>query len=338
MEAGVETITALTPTPELAASPAATPTATPVAASRVAGLRGLYLPTVAVAVLVAWLAWRGWSALAGYGPLRSIRAGQFELAGPVVLGFVLVVVALEQIWPAQRRPVLARGHVLDMAYLMAHALLVVPMVVLIGTGFSSTLERLAPWLVLPHTSAVPRWLFVALAVVAIDAVDWFAHLINHKINSLWRLHALHHSQEELSVLTTFRTHPLVHVTFVLSAVPVLALASNAATPTVLLTAYACLGALPHANLRWSYGPLDKVLCSPVFHRAHHRPVGRLDINLGTVFSIWDVMSGRAVFPVRGAAPAPTGLSGRPIPVEQQGERPRLARVFLSQWIEPFTTK
>lgn len=334
----METITALTPTPELAASPAATPTATPVAASRVAGVRGLYLPTVAVAVLVAWLAWRGWSALAGYGPLRSIRAGQFELAGPVVLGFVLVVVALEQIWPAQRRPVLARGHVLDMAYLMAHALLVVPMVVLIGTGFSSTLERLAPWLVLPHTSAVPRWLFVALAVVAIDAVDWFAHLINHKINSLWRLHALHHSQEELSVLTTFRTHPLVHVTFVLSAVPVLALASNAATPTVLLTAYACLGALPHANLRWSYGPLDKVLCSPVFHRAHHRPVGRLDINLGTVFSIWDVMSGRAVFPVRGAAPAPTGLSGRPIPVEQQGERPRLARVFLSQWMEPFTTK
>jgi sterol desaturase/sphingolipid hydroxylase (fatty acid hydroxylase superfamily) len=185
---------------------------------------------------------------------------------------------------------------------------------------------------------VPRWVFVALAVVAIDFVDWFAHLINHKVNSLWRLHALHHSQEELSVLTTFRTHPLVHVTFVLSAVPVLALASNAATPTLLLTAYACLGAFPHANLRWSYGRLDKVFCSPVFHRAHHRPVGRLDINLGTVLSIWDVMSRRAVFPERGAVAAPTGLSGRPIPVEQQAERPRLARTFLAQWAEPFTSK
>jgi sterol desaturase/sphingolipid hydroxylase (fatty acid hydroxylase superfamily) len=334
MEDSVETITALTPAPELTVTAASeTPSA-----ARFTGVRGLYLPTVAVAVLVAWLAWRGWNALAGYGPLRSIRAGQFELAGPVVLGFVLVVVGLEQIWPAQRRPVLARGHVLDMGYLMVHALLVVPMVVLIGTGFSTTLERVAPWLVLPHTSVVPRWLFVALAVVAIDAVDWFAHLINHKVNSLWRLHALHHSQEELSVLTTFRTHPLVHVTFVLSAVPVLALASNAATPTVLLTAYACLGALPHANLRWSYGQLDKVFCSPVFHRAHHRPVGRLDINLGTVFSVWDVMSGRAVFPVRGATAAPTGLSGRPIPVEQQSDRPRLARTFLAQWAEPFTTK
>lgn len=317
---------------ETIAAPERTATPTDVA------MRRIYLPTVVLAAVAAWLAWRGWNALAAYGPLRSIRAGQTELAGPVVLGFVLVVLLLEQIWPAQRRPALSRGHLLDLLYLLVHALLVVPVIVLIGTGFSSSLARIAPWLVLPHTSVVPRWGFVILALVAIDLVDWLAHLINHKVNSLWRLHALHHSQEELSVLTTFRTHPLVHVTFVISAVPVLALASNAATPAILLTAYACLGSLPHANLRWSYGRLDKVVISPVFHRAHHRPVGRLDINLGTVFSVWDVMSGRAVFPARGTTAAPTGLAGRPIPVEQQGERPGLARVFLAQWAEPFTTR
>ena len=33
---------------------------------------------------------------------------------------------------------------------------------------------------------------------------------------------------------------------------------------------------------------------------------------------------------------PTGLSGRPVPVEQSGDRPRLARTFLTQWAEPFT--
>jgi sterol desaturase/sphingolipid hydroxylase (fatty acid hydroxylase superfamily) len=301
-------------------------------------IRRIYLPTLAVAALTAWLAWRGWNALADYGPLRSIRAGQAELAGPVVLGFVLLVVLLEQIWPAQRRPAFARGHVLDLAYLFVHALLVVPVVVLIGTGTSSTLASVAPWLVLPHVSVVPRWCFVVLALLAIDFVDWLAHLINHKVNSLWRLHALHHSQEELSVLTTFRTHPLVHITFVISAVPVLALASNAATPAALLTAYACLGALPHANLRWSYGKLDKVFVSPVFHRAHHRPVGRLDINLGTVFSVWDVMSRRAVFPERAVAAPPTGLAGRPVPVEQQGARLRLARIFVAQWADPFISR
>jgi sterol desaturase/sphingolipid hydroxylase (fatty acid hydroxylase superfamily) len=208
------------------------------------------LPTVVVVAVTAWFAWRGWAALRGYGELRSIHAGQAELAGPVVLGFVLAVFIIEQVMPAERHRVLARGHVLDVGYLLAHALVVVPMIILIGTGFSASLARVAPWLVLPRNSTVPHWCYVALAVVAIDAVDWLAHLANHKIGSLWRLHAVHHSQEELSILSTFRTHPLVHLSFVISAIPVLALASNGATPTAVLTAYACLGALPHANVRW----------------------------------------------------------------------------------------
>ena len=68
---------------------------------------------------------------------RSIRAGQFELAGPTVLGFVLVVFLIEQISPAERRAVWARGHLLDLVYLLAYATLVVPLIVLTGAGFSA---------------------------------------------------------------------------------------------------------------------------------------------------------------------------------------------------------
>ena len=296
------------------------------------------LPAVAVSAVTAVLAWRGWSALQGYGPLRSIHAGQIELAGPVVLGFVVVVFVIEQIVPAQRQNVLARGHLLDVGYMLAHALLVVPLIILIGTGFSSVLARSAPWLVLPRFSSVPHWCYVVIAVIAIDAVDWLAHLANHKVRSLWRLHAVHHSQEELSILSTFRTHPLVHVSFVISAIPVLALASNAATPAAVLTAYACFGALPHANVRWSYGRLGTVFVSPAYHRLHHAPTGRLDINMGTVLAVWDRMTGRAIDPVRSAQVAPTGLAGRPIPVEQAADRPQLFRTFVRQLIQPFTTE
>jgi sterol desaturase/sphingolipid hydroxylase (fatty acid hydroxylase superfamily) len=298
--------------------------------------RRLYLPTVLVAGLAAWLGWRGWTALAGFGPAHSIRAGEFELAGPAVLLFVLAVFLIEQVRPAERRPLLARGHLLDLGYLLVYALVVVPVIVLIGAGFSSTLARVAPWLVLPRFAAIPSWCFIVLAVLAIDGLDWLAHLGNHRVNSLWRLHAVHHSQEELSILTTFRAHPLVHVSFLITAVPILALASNAATPTAIFTVYACLGALPHANVRWTYGQAGAILISPAYHRVHHRATGRLDINLGTVFTIWDVLSRRAVFPAASRTAAPTGLSGRPVPVEQSGDRPRLARTFLTQWAEPFT--
>jgi sterol desaturase/sphingolipid hydroxylase (fatty acid hydroxylase superfamily) len=56
--------------------------------------------------------------------------------------------------------------------------------------------------VLPRVPGVPGWCFTGLAVLGIDAVDWLAHLGNHRLAALWRLHAVHHSQEELNILTT----------------------------------------------------------------------------------------------------------------------------------------
>jgi sterol desaturase/sphingolipid hydroxylase (fatty acid hydroxylase superfamily) len=321
-----------------AQTPARTPART--AARTAARLgRGLYVPTMVIAGVAAWLSWRGWEALGQSGVAQSVHAGRFELAGPAVLGFVLAVCICEQIRPAQRRPVLARGHLLDVCYLLFYALLVVPLIVLVGTGFAGLLARLEPWLVLPRLPGVPGWCFIGLAVLGIDAVDWLTHLANHRITTLWRLHAVHHSQEELSILTTYRAHPLVHVSFLLSAIPVLAVGSNTQTPAVVLTVYACLGALPHANVRWTYGRAGRILVSPAYHRIHHSATGRLDINLGTVFAIWDTLSRRAVFPARRAESAviPTGLAGRPIPVEQSGRRLRLGRTMLRQLAEPFTS-
>ncbi len=260
-------------------------------ASARGGGRRLYLPTIVIAGLAAWLSWRGWSVLGQSGVGRSINAGRWELAGPVVIGFVVVVFSIEQLWPAQRRPLLARGHLLDLGYLLFYALLVVP---------------------------------------------WLAHFGNHRVTALWRLHAVHHSQEELSILTTYRTHPLVHVSFLISAIPILAVESNTAAPAAVLTVYACLGALPHANVRWTYGKLGRIMISPAYHRIHHSATGRLDINLGTAFPFWDMLSRRAVFPQPGGKAIPTGLAGRPVPVEQSGPR-RLARTILHQLAEPFTS-
>ena len=46
-----------------------------------------------------------------------------------------------------------------------------------------------------------------------DGCNWFVHLANHRVRMLWRFHELHHSQEDMSVLTVFRTHPLIHVSY-----------------------------------------------------------------------------------------------------------------------------
>src|SRR5262249_23012351 len=147
--------------------------------------RRLYLPTVVMAGVTARLSWRGWAALEQFGPPPAISAGRDQLIGPVVVGVVLVGLTLEQPLAGERRPLLARGHLLDLGYLVFYAVLVVPLVVLIGAGFADLLADAAPWLVLPRVPAVPGWCFVALAVLGIDAVDWLAHVGNHKITALW---------------------------------------------------------------------------------------------------------------------------------------------------------
>ena len=100
-----------------------------------------YLPTLVIAALAAWLSWRGCLALGDTGLGRSVNAGRFELAGPVVLCFVVLVTVIERLWPAERRPLLARGHVLDVGYLLFYATLVVPLIVLLGAGFAGLLAR-----------------------------------------------------------------------------------------------------------------------------------------------------------------------------------------------------
>ncbi|HVT22431.1 MAG TPA: sterol desaturase family protein [Mycobacteriales bacterium] len=302
---------------------------------RFAWWRSLYLPTIGVGVLAVWLSREGWRVLAPWGPLHQIRGAEFQLAGPVVLGFVLGIFAIERRWPAQPRPAGARGHRVDAMYFVVHALVGVPLMVLAGNGFSDLLARHASWLVLPTMPAVPRAVFVVLAVIGIDAFDWIAHYGSHRLTALWRLHAVHHSQEDLSILSTFRTSPLVHVGFIITAIPVLTLAGNNATPAELLTAFACFGALPHANVRWSYGRLGRWVISPTYHRVHHRTTGRLDVNLGTLFTFWDRLARRAVFPELGAPVPPTGLSGRPVPVEQAEQRPRYLRLLARQLFQPF---
>jgi hypothetical protein len=58
------------------------------------------------------------------------------------------------------------------------------------------------------------------------------------------INALHHSQEELSVLTSFRAHPLMHTTgFLLATIPVVALMPARPIAPVLITIYGRAGGL-----------------------------------------------------------------------------------------------
>ena len=169
-----------------------------------------------------------------------------------------------------------------------------------------------PWIVLPRIGLVPRWAAIALIVVAMDGCNWAVHLANHRSRMLWRFHELHHSQEDMSVLTVFRTHPLIHFSYLVALLPGVVLLANGAMSITVLVVYGAIVAFAHSNTRLGFGPLERIFVSPNFHRIHHKVDGPADVNLGFALTIWDQLFHRAVFPTEDTIRTDTGLAGRPL--------------------------
>jgi sterol desaturase/sphingolipid hydroxylase (fatty acid hydroxylase superfamily) len=216
-----------------------------------------------------------------------------------------------------------------------NATVVVPLVVAMTLAVNAVVHNWMPWMVLPRIESVPRWAMVLLLVVVFDACNWFVHLAVHRILPLWRFHELHHSQEDLSVLTVFRTHPLLHVPYLLTLIPGVVLLANGTLSVTMLVAYGAFVAFAHSNTRLGFGPLERVFVSPNFHRIHHLLDGPQDVNLGFVLTVWDQLFGRAVFPTAATIHADTGLPGRPLVVEHEGTRAQHLSVFVAQLLGPF---
>jgi len=296
----------------------------------------VYLPALSIlAVAIVLLAIGVSSHWGGTSFAASMTNQRVVVVGPLTIGILLLFLVVERLRPAQRRPFFARGYRQDVLYAVLNATLVVPLVVALSLSFAELASKSLPWIVVPHSEFAPRWLVIALIFVAMDACNWTAHLANHKVRVLWRFHELHHSQEDMSVLTVFRTHPLIHVSYLIALIPGIILVANGAVTTSLLVAYAAVVAFEHSNTNLSFGPLNRIFCSPNYHRIHHRVEGRQDVNLGFALTIWDQLSGRAVFPTNETIRIDTGLPGRPLAVEQSAPRARHLSVLVAQLLGPF---
>jgi sterol desaturase/sphingolipid hydroxylase (fatty acid hydroxylase superfamily) len=303
-------------------------------------IRGLasrvYVPACSLVAVAAVLVLIGWSSRWGGGDFGSAWTNlRVVLVGPVTLVILGVFLVVERMRPAQRRALVARGHRQDLLYTVLNSTLVAPLVIALTLSFSEVARRSLPWIVLPKYGAVPRWSAIVLIFIAMDGLNWFAHLANHRVRVLWRFHELHHSQEDMSVLTVFRTHPFIHVSYLIALVPGIVLLANGALPTTLLVIYGAWVAFAHSNTNLGFGPLERIFVSPNFHRIHHKLDGPQDVNLGFVLTIWDQLAHRAFFPTPETIRTDTGLPGRPLAVEQAGERPHHLAVFVAQLVGPF---
>jgi sterol desaturase/sphingolipid hydroxylase (fatty acid hydroxylase superfamily) len=149
-----------------------------------------------------------------------------------------------------------------------------------------------------HDSQLPWWALFAVTLLVFDFVGYLVHLVQHKVDFLWRFHSIHHSDAGLDFSSSYRHHPVESVISNLATLPVLMLLSPPVSVVVAFQALRLLATIfGHANI---YLPervdhlLRKLVITPDFHRLHHCSERKhTDSNYGTILPWFDYLFGTA---------------------------------------------
>lgn len=163
---------------------------------------------------------------------------------------------------------------------------------------------------------LPTWLAVVLYVLVYDLAEYLFHRMQHRIPLLWAMHSLHHSDPNMSVLTTnrhFWADPLFKSVTVWSAAALLI----SPTPMALAvyTVLSLWNFVTHSQLPLNLGNWSWVINTPAYHRRHHSALPEhYDSNFAAILPIWDVLFGDYHRP---EGHPPTGYSTRPRNLREQ---------------------
>ncbi len=140
---------------------------------------------------------------------------------------------------------------------------------------------------LPFLLAFPLFLLMR------DLTEFLFHTCQHRIGFLWRMHSLHHSDPEMSALTTNRHFWGDQLIKSLTIWPMTVMVI-APTNSIIL-AYAVVSLYNyfiHTNLQINFGRWCWALNCPAYHRRHHsRLPEHYNANFAALFPIWDVICG-----------------------------------------------
>ncbi len=141
-----------------------------------------------------------------------------------------------------------------------------------------------------------------------DFARYAVHRAFHNINTIWPLHAVHHSAEVMTPIAFYRQHPLGIVVAAIGLAAfsgvgqgmILALLSAELTSLQIagLNIFFVIGILlmgnfHHSHIWVSFGPIvERLIISPAQHQIHHSTDPQhYNKNYGTTLAIWDWMFG-----------------------------------------------
>jgi sterol desaturase/sphingolipid hydroxylase (fatty acid hydroxylase superfamily) len=193
----------------------------------------------------------------------------------------------DRVWPVGRRwshhgALAAIGNLVGLLFRTS------PLLVSVAVATS-------PYGLLNH-AGVPLWIRAIFCVCLLDATRYVQHRLLHSSRVLWRLHQVHHSDEDFDLTTGLRFHPVEAVVTQGSYLIVVAILAPP-LEAVVASEFATVAQnfFSHANVRIPAAierPLRRILITPEMHRVHHSvDVDEQNTNFGTILPFWDRMFG-----------------------------------------------
>ncbi len=141
-------------------------------------------------------------------------------------------------------------------------------------------------------SWLPLWLNLIIGFLLIDFCHYLGHLLLHKVDYLWKFHAVHHGDGHLDVSTGLRFHPGDAVFTHCLVVPILFLTGITFYSSILYGVVETVVILfIHSNLRTNtefWKRIHPWIATPHLQAIHHSVEAEdQQSNYGIVLSIWD---------------------------------------------------
>ena len=143
---------------------------------------------------------------------------------------------------------------------------------------------------------LPAWVTIPLAFLAMDLAIYLQHVMFHAVPNLWRLHRMHHADQEIDVTTGVRFHP---IEILLSMSIKFGVVAALGTPAIAVVIFEVLlnatSMFNHSNVRmplWLDQVLRWIVVTPDMHRVHHSiVVQETNSNFGFNLPWWDRLFG-----------------------------------------------
>ncbi len=270
-------------------------------------------------------------ALGGYQiPVGAVEPRELSLGVDwLILAFlasVFVFMALEKLIPMHKDQLIMRPEWgVDLFYFCFNHLAISAILIFANYHASHFNWALSPG-VQAAVQSLPVLVQVGLIIVCADFVLYWEHRAYHEVNSLWPIHAVHHSIENLDWLAGSRGHFIqVFSERATVMIPLYLLGADEQALNLYVAFAALQAILIHCNLAIPFGPLKYIFVTPQFHHWHHsseKPA--IDTNYSAHTILFDKLFGTYHFP-KEHWPADYGTTVR------------LPRSVMGQLLYPFTT-